>query len=187
LAPLRAFGPPIMDQVGVMPYTDLQVMFDRARQARGAGDFSTRAYWKADFADELTDAAIESFLEASEEMDSPLSQIHLHQLGGAMRVEPAGGGAYPTRGAAMVYNLVAEWREASEDAHHTAWARKWFEALKPHSHGGAYINFLGDDGEARVRAAYGSNYERLSQLKRRYDPENVFRLNQNIAPAQAAN
>jgi len=183
LAPLRAFSRPLIEQVAVMPYAVFQLALDKARQARGAPRWNTRAYWKADFMKALTDEAIEALVEAGNRMEPGLSQVHLHHLGGAMRSEPPGGSAFPIRGAGFVYNLVAEWLDPAGDGVHAEWARSAFERLRPYSRGGAYVNFLGDDGEARVRAAYGGNYERLAALKRRYDSENVFRLNQNIRPA----
>jgi hypothetical protein len=183
LAPLRSFGPPLTDQVGVMPYADMQLLLDKARKARGVFPGNTpRSYWKADFMEALSDDAIDSLVRAAEAMVSPLSQVHIHNLGGAMAAEPTLGSAFPSRDAAFVYNLVADWKDSDEDALHVGWARSWFENVRPYSRGGAYINFLGDDGEARVRAAYGSNYDRLAAIKRRYDPDNFFKANQNIRP-----
>lgn len=90
--------------------------------------------------------------------------------------------AFHRRDAGFVYNLLGLWKDPAETDVHTAWAKDAFDAVRPVSLGGAYVNFLGDDGQERVRAAYGPNYERLADLKRRYDPANLFRLNQNITP-----
>jgi FAD/FMN-containing dehydrogenase len=179
LEPLRAFGPPIADQLAPMPYTVLQTMLDEAAPT------GMRNYWKADFLRALTDDPIEQLVEAANAMRSPLSQVHIHQLGGAMaRVAPEAT-AFANRGAAFVYNLIGMWADPGEDDAHIAWGRSSFDALKPFSSGSAYINFLGDDGHDRVTAAYASNYARLAKLKAAYDPDNVFRLNQNIVPARA--
>src|SRR5207248_6804130 len=141
-----------------------------------------RNYWKADFLDSLTDEAIDGLVEAANAAASPLSQVHLHHLGGAMgRVAPEAT-AFTHRDAGFVFNLVGTWADAGEDEVHTSWARSSFDRLGPASSGAAYVNFLGDDGAQRVTAAYGGNHARLVELKRRYDPDNVFRLNQNIAP-----
>ncbi|MHB8533001.1 MAG: FAD-binding oxidoreductase [Solirubrobacteraceae bacterium] len=182
LAPLRSFGPPAVQQVGVMPYAAMQLALDKSRRDRGAPRSGSRAYWKADFLEALTDDAIEAIVEAGDRMPRGLSQVHIHHLGGAMAEEPVGGSAFTSRRAGFVFNLVAEWMDPAEDLQNIEWARTAFEGLRPYRSGGAYINFLGDDGEARVRAAYGSNYGRLAELKRRYDPDNVFRMNQNIKP-----
>ena len=144
-----------------------------------------RNYWKADFLDSLSDEAIDGLIDAANSTSSPLSQVHLHHLGGAMaRVSPDAT-AFTHRDAAFVFNLVGTWPDSGEDDLHTSWARSSFDALRPASAGAAYVNFLGDDGAQRVAAAYGDNYQRLAELKRRYDPDNVFRLNQNITPARA--
>jgi FAD/FMN-containing dehydrogenase len=177
LEPLRAFGPPIADQIAPMPYTVVQTMLDQAAPA------GMRNYWKADFLNALTDEAIEHLVAAANAAESPLSQVHIHQLGGAMgRVSPDAS-AFANRGAAFVYNLIGMWAEPSEDDAHITWTRRAFESLRPTSAGSAYINFLGDDGHERIAAAYGPNYERLAELKAKLDPDNIFRLNQNIVPA----
>jgi FAD/FMN-containing dehydrogenase len=141
-----------------------------------------RNYWKADFLDTLTDGAIAALVEAGNAMASPLSQIHIHHLGGAMaRVAPQDS-AFAHRGSPFLFNLVGMWADPVRDSPHMAWARSAFDSLVTWRSGAAYVNFLGDDGAARVAAAYGPNYHRLVELKRRYDPDNVFRLNQNINP-----
>jgi FAD/FMN-containing dehydrogenase len=118
-------------------------------------------------------------------MPSPMSQIHFHQMGGAVgRVKP-GATAFSGRAAGYTYNLVSTWTEPGEDAHHIAANRELSAALAPLSAGGAYVNFLSDAGADRVRAAYGDAlYDRLARLKREYDPANLFSRNQNIRPAR---
>ena len=99
-----------------------------------------------------------------------------------MAEEPAGGAAFAGRRAGFVYNIIGMWPDAGLDQANIDWTRSVFDALKPFSRGAAYINFLGDDGQDRIRAAYGASYARLSTIKRRLDPDNVFRMNQNILP-----
>jgi len=112
-----------------------------------------------------------------------MSAIHIHQMGGAVGRVAADATAFGNRGAAFAYNLVSTWLDPNEDARHIAANRALATALEPTSTGGAYVNFLGDEGGARIRAAYGeSTYDRLAQLKQTYDPENLFRRNQNIPP-----
>jgi FAD/FMN-containing dehydrogenase len=177
VAPLKEFGPPLADHIDVLPYTVLQSSLDATAPA------GLRNYWKSDFANGLTDGFIDTLIEIADRAPSPLCQVHLHHLGGRLREEPAGGSAFPNRGADFVYNLIGCWEDPGEDDVNIDWARTAFEELRAFSLGSAYVNFLGDDGEARVRAAYGANYDRLAALKRRYDPDNVFRLNQNVRPA----
>ncbi|HKR99679.1 MAG TPA: FAD-binding oxidoreductase [Candidatus Dormibacteraeota bacterium] len=178
LRPLKEFGPPVLDQMGPIPYTVLQTALD-PMAPRGVQN-----YWKADFLAELSDEAIDLFVEHANRMTSPLAQIHIHHLGGALRNAPAGAGsAFAHRDASFVYNLVGMWTDPAENDRQITSVRDAFTSLQPVSRGGAYINFLGDDGSERVRAAYGDNYARLSRLKARLDPDNVLRVNQNITPA----
>lgn len=176
IGPLRRYGPPLLDHLSVMPYTALQTMLDVT------APYGSLNYWKADFMPELTDRAIDLLVEQADAMGSPLSQVHIHQLGGvASRVAPKAT-AFRRRDAGFVYNLLGVWQDQSENDAHIGWTKRAFEALLPVSSGGAYVNFLGDDGQERVRDAYGANYARLAELKARYDPNNLFRLNQNIKP-----
>jgi FAD/FMN-containing dehydrogenase len=176
LEPLRKFGPPVMDQIGVLPYAVLQTALDPS------APWGSRNYWKSDFVPELSDRAIDLIVEQASRMRSPLSQVHIHQLGGAMARPAAGATAFHARDAAFVYNLIGLWMAPHEDEANVAWARRAFDELRPVSAGGAYVNFMGEEAPDRVRAAYGPNYERLAALKNRYDPDNLFRLNQNIPP-----
>lgn len=176
LVALRSFGTPAVDEIRPMRYTAMQTSLDTT------APYGARSYWKSDFMADLTDDAIEVLVRAANRMTSPLSQIHIHHLGGAMSREPVGGSAFPHRGATFIYNLIATWTEPDQDRVHINWARSAFDELQPDSLGGAYLNFLGDDGPDRAAAAYGPSLPRLSKLKRRYDPENIFRLNQNIPP-----
>jgi FAD/FMN-containing dehydrogenase len=174
---LREFGPPMMDETESLPYTVLQSGGD------ASAPWGSLNYWKAEFMPELSDHAIDLIVEHASRMCSPLSQVHVHHLGGAVsRVKPDAT-AFAHRDAGFVYNLVGMWSERSATADNRRWARDGFEAMRPVSSGGAYVNFLGDEGPDRVLAAYGPNYARLAELKRRYDPDNLFRMNQNVKPA----
>jgi len=114
---------------------------------------------------------------------APLAQVHVHHLGGAVARVPSDATAFAHRGASFAVNVVGMWTGSSDTERYVAWAKNFNDALQPHSNGGVYVNFLGNEGEAGVKAAYGEpTYTRLARVKGRYDPENVFRLNQNIQP-----
>jgi FAD/FMN-containing dehydrogenase len=174
---LRELKPPV-DLFGPIPYPALQGMLD------GGAPSGVRNYFRAGYADELSDAMIEVVLEHGSQLPSPMSAVHIHQMGGAVGRVAADATAFGNRGAAFAYNLVSTWTDAREDEQHIDANRSFAAALEPMSTGGAYVNFLGDEGNTRNRAAYGeSTYDRLASLKRTYDPENLFRRNQNIPPA----
>ena len=176
-AGLRSIGQPIADAVGPHPFAAWQQAFDLLL-APGA-----RNYWKThDFA-ELSDAAIEILTGAAGGLPSPECEIFIAQVGGAAgRIAPDAT-AFPQRSSHYVMNVHARWREPEQDRQCISWARELFEAARPHAIGTAYINFMPADETDRVEAAYGSNYRRLAEVKRRYDPGNFFRGNQNVRPA----
>ena len=175
---IKRWGPPAVDLIGPMPYLALQSMLD-AGAPSGAHN-----YWKAGYLDRLDDAAIDTIVEHAARMGPGLSQVHLHQMGGAVARVPGEATAFTNRQAAFAVNVIGMWTDPAETARHVAWARGFSEALQPHTNGGVYVNFLGDEGEDRVRAAYGpETYARLAKVKAAYDPDNVFKLNQNIRPA----
>ena len=176
LAPLRAFGPPLADQVEPISYVELQASADPLFQ-RGR-----RYFWKANFLRELTDATIDSFVDGFADVPSPLSLAVMQQVGGAISRVPATATAFWNRDVAYDCFPVSVWHAPDEDERNIAWARQFWSAMHPHSTGGVYVNNLGDEGDDRVRAAYGDNYDQLVQIKRRYDPGNLFRYNQNIRP-----
>jgi FAD/FMN-containing dehydrogenase len=168
---------PAVDLFGPIPYPALQGMLD------GGAPSGIRNYFRAGYADDLPDAMIDVLVEHGSRLPSPMSAIHIHQMGGAVARVPADATAFGNRGAAFAYNLVSTWTDASQDAQHIAANRALAGALEPWSTGGAYVNFLGDEGAARIKAAYGeSAYARLAELKRTFDPENLFCRNQNIPP-----
>ncbi|MGB3149677.1 MAG: BBE domain-containing protein, partial [Maribacter sp.] len=179
LGPLRAFGRPVADVIGPLPYVALQSLFDHSAPQ------GMRTYWKTAYVDDLDEHGIDELVEQAEILPRlfPLSAVHLHHLEGAVRTEPQGGAAFGHRSHRFVLNLIAMWSDPVLDADHIGWARGAWEAMRRHTTGAPYLNFLGDEGRDRVRDAYGPEaYARLVQVKRRYDPDNVFRLNQNIDP-----
>jgi FAD/FMN-containing dehydrogenase len=176
--PLKEFGNPIADLLEPKPYRALQSMFDPFVP------HGWHRYWKSVELPPLTDQAIDTLVEHASAQTSPQSYCIVFQLGGALsRVGPEDT-AFSQRDAAYNVNINAVWLEDDpEPERHIAWARDFFDALQPNASGRVYVNFLGDEGQDRVRAAYGErNYQRLARLKRAYDPTNFFRLNQNILP-----
>lgn len=177
LRSVRAFGPPAADVIGPMPYPALQAMLDET------APYGLQNYWKSAFLGELSDAAIDVLVARAAAMRSPLAAIHVHQLGGAVNRLPGEASAFVNRDSPFVVNIVGTWQDPADSDANIAWARETFDALAPHAAGGAYINFMGEETQDRVRAAYGSAvYDRLRNLKREYDPHNLFRLNQNVRP-----
>ncbi|ABF10341.1 FAD/FMN-containing dehydrogenase [Cupriavidus metallidurans] len=177
IEPLRKFGETVGEHVGQMPYTAWQQAFD-ALLGPGA-----RNYWKSHNFTRLEDGAIDAMTDFALRLPSPLADIFVGQVGGvANRVAPDAT-AYHHRDARYVLNVHARWERPDEDAACIAWARDFFRATETFATGGVYVNFLTDDETARIGAAYGPNYARLAQIKRTYDPQNLFSTNQNIAPA----
>jgi FAD/FMN-containing dehydrogenase len=175
--PLKDLGDPIADLIGVMPYVGMQSLLDPL-WARGAHN-----YFRSAFVDELTDEAVAALVARYRAKPEPTSELHLHHFGGAVARYGDHHGAFGGRSAPYVFNVIARSPGAEGFDANVAWARGTTEALEPVSREGGYTNFMGDAGDERLRASYGdANYERLVALKRRYDPENLFRLNQNIRP-----
>jgi FAD/FMN-containing dehydrogenase len=177
LRPLRAFGKPRFDTVAPRPYLDHQQLFDPAFP------HGRHYYWKSWKLPPLTDETIAVILEHAARITSPLSAITMFALGGAVARVGEDASAYPNRAAAHDINIVAAWEAGDpEPTRHMDWARGLWSALQPHGCG-VYINFLSDEPAASIRAAYGDDkHQRLVLLKRRYDPDNFFRLNHNISP-----
>ena len=176
IEPVRHFGKPLGEFIGVQPYRSWQQTFDPLL-APGA-----RNYWKShNFAD-LSDGAIETTIKYVNNLPSPHCEIFFGQIGGAtMRPSPESA-AYPHRDTMYVCNVHGRWDTPAEDREGMEWARGFFRDTAPHATGGVYVNFLTDDESDRVTAAYGPNYRRLAEIKRKYDPQNLFRVNQNIRP-----
>jgi FAD/FMN-containing dehydrogenase len=175
LEPLRRQGKPIADVIGPHPYTGWQTAFDPLLTP------GARNYWKSHNFVELSDGLIDTVIDYTHRLPSDQTEIFFGRLGGAINEVAPDATAYPHRNAEYVMNVHARWEDAADDAPCIAWARDYFNATAPYATGGVYVNFV-PDGEAPIEAAYGPNYDRLLALKRKYDPNNLFRLNQNIAP-----
>jgi FAD/FMN-containing dehydrogenase len=178
LKPLREFGAPLIDDVKPMPYAAVQGLLGPSFP------WGNRNYWKSSFLRRLPDEAIDALVEHADRGTSPLSAVAIEYYGGAASRIPAGATAFPHREAAYHVIVLGQWADRAEDPVHVGWARGCWQAVHPWSSGAVYMNALGDDeGAKAVRGAYGANYARLAALKARFDPKNLFRLNQNIAPA----
>jgi len=170
---VRSFGKPVADVIGPRPYTEWQTTFDELL-APGA-----RNYWKSHNFAELSEKLVAVLLEYAGNLPSDQTQLVMDRLGGAINRVPREATAYPHRDVEFVLNVHTRWETPAEDERCVAWARELFEATAPLATGGVYVNFIPGD-EARVPNAYGANYERLKALKTKYDPQNLFRVNQNI-------
>jgi FAD/FMN-containing dehydrogenase len=175
--PLRRFGAPVGEHVGVQPYTAWQQAFDPLLTP------GARNYWKSHNFSTLDDKLIDTVIEYVGKLPSPQCEIFFGALGGATMRPAPDSAAYPHRDAEYVMNVHGRWDDAADDERCIRWARDYFNASAPYASGGVYVNFLTADESARVRSAYGSNYDRLANVKRKYDPDNLFRVNQNIKPA----
>jgi FAD/FMN-containing dehydrogenase len=178
LKSLRQFGSPIADLMQVQPYTQIQTMLD------APFPHGIRCYWKSGFLTELSDDAIDTILQHAKTVASPQSAIILELYGGAATQEPAGGTAFPHREELFDLVVISGWMNKEEDEKNIRWTRAFWDAMQPFYSHHVYMNVLGVEGEQRVKEAYGKSYQRLLAVKRKYDPQNVFRLNQNINPAE---
>jgi FAD/FMN-containing dehydrogenase len=178
LRPLREFGPPVADLVERKPYVAHQSMFDATVPHHWG------YYWKSHYLPPLTDAAIDVLADHAWRKLSPASYTIVFHLGGQIARPSEDHSAAGGRDARHAVNINAAWPEGGPQHPDIEWCRAEYLALEPHSTGGVYVNFVdNDEGDARVRAAYGSRYDRLAGIKARYDPGNLFRGNQNIPPA----
>jgi FAD/FMN-containing dehydrogenase len=179
MAPLRALGKPIADVIGPHPFAGWQTAFDPLL-APGA-----RNYWKSHSFARLDDGLIEVLCDYAGRLPSGETELAFAQLGGAInRVAPEAT-AYPHRDAEFLVNLHTRWRDPAEDAKCISWARSLFDACAPFATGGTYVNFIPEDDRTGVARAYLGNAKRLAAVKAKYDPENLFRVNQNIRPLAA--
>jgi len=173
---LRTFGSPLEDSIQPMSYQTLQ-------SAPDAGfPLGRQHYWKSSYLKHLSDEAIEVMLQFVAEMPSPISGVGLQQMhGAASRVDPAAT-AFPHRDEHYDFLILSQWADPSDSEENIQWTRAFFGAMQPFFEKGVYVNNLGEEGEDRVKEAYGEHYERLVALKDKYDPTNHFRLNQNVRP-----
>jgi hypothetical protein len=175
--PIRAFKKPILDFVGPIPHPALQGMFDPIFPP------GLQWYWKADFVRELSDQAIALHAHHGEKMPTWQSTMHLYPIDGVAGKVKNNATPWAYRDAKWAQVIVGVDPDPASKDKLVTWARDYFNALHPHSAGGAYVNFMMDEGDDRIRATYGKNYARLAKVKKRYDPKNLFRVNQNIKPA----
>ena len=176
LKPLRQFGHPIADVIGPQPFAAWQTILDPLLTP------GMRNYWKSHDFLGLDDGLIDVLTDFARRIPDPNSEILFAQLGGAVNRLTNSDSAYGRRDAQYLMNVHGRWADRSGDEKGIGWARGLFNAAAPYSTGSVYVNFLSSDDESRVRAAYGSNYDRLVALKNRYDPTNLFQVNQNIRP-----
>ena len=176
LAPFKSWGTPLVVEVGPMPYPVMNTLLD------GAYPKGALNYWLSSFTTGLSDELIGAMAERFSSVPSPMSVILLEHFHGAVtRIEPTAT-AVPHRNEGWNLLLPSEWLDPADTEANIAWAKDTFAALSEHFSGGRWLNYLGDDQDDAIRSAYGPNYDRLVEVKRRYDPDNVFHLNHNIVP-----
>ena len=180
LAPLRAITGAHADVIGPTPYAGFQTAFDPLLTP------GARNYWKTHNFETLSDTLIDTLVVQARRLPGPMCELFLTHMGGAVSRRPNDATAYAGRGAQFIMNVHARWEDVAQDAACVTWARSVFEATAPQAGPGAYVNFMTQDEAGRVRAAYGDNYARLAAIKAKYDPTNLFRVNQNITPSAAA-
>ena len=173
--PLRRFGDPIADIIAPVPFVAWQQAFDPVLTP------GARNYWKSHNFTELSDGLTDTLIEYLDKLPSPLCEIFVGHLGGAVNRVKADAIAYPHRNTNFVINIHARWEDRSMDATCIDWAKELFDQLSVFAMGGVYVNFI-SEGEERVEAAFGSNFQKLAKVKQKYDPGNFFRVNQNIKP-----
>jgi FAD/FMN-containing dehydrogenase len=178
--PIRDFMKPILDFVGPIPHPALQSMFDPVYPP------GLQWYWKADFFNELSDKAIDQHIKYGAALPTMHSTMHLYPVDGAAGRVGKDDTTWAFRDATWAEVIVGVDPDPANKDKITKWARDYWEALHPYSAGGAYINFMMDEGQDRVKATYGGNYARLARIKSKYDPSNLFSVNQNIKPEAAS-
>jgi FAD/FMN-containing dehydrogenase len=180
LQPLRELGEPLFDMSGPLPFRAMQSAFDPFFPTDG----QVLSYWKSVYADTLSDALIDVISDIANDRPSPMTLINVPYFGGAVQRIRPDETAFATRNSFMV-SIDGNWFDKGQNDAQIAWVRQAWDKVRPHSTGAIYLNFLGAEeqgNEAIVRSAFGANYDRLVQVKRKYDPQNLFHLNQNIKP-----
>ena len=176
LQPFREVAPVVAEGIGVMPYPALNSAFDALVPP------GLQHYWKANFVKELTDEAIAAHLEHGPMVPVVNSTVHIYPINGAChRVGPEDT-AFAYRDATFATVIAGMWPDPTQNEANIAWVRDFYDATAPHSEEGGYVNFMADDDQDRIKANYRQNYDRLVDVKRKYDPDNLFHLNQNIRP-----
>jgi FAD/FMN-containing dehydrogenase len=173
----RDVAPTVAEHVGAMPYPALNAVFDPL-VPRGL-----QHYWKAVYVKELTDEAIAAHLAHGPRVTVVNSTMHLYPINGACHDVPADATAFGHRDASYACVIAGMWPDPAGNEANIRWVRDYYAALAPHSEPGGYVNFASTDDQPRVRGNFGAGYDRLAEIKQRYDPDNLFHLNQNVAPA----
>ena len=176
LQPIRDVAPRVAEGVGVMPYPALNSAFDALVPP------GLQHYWKANFVTELTDDAIAAHLEHGPKLPVVNSTMHIYPINGAAQRVAPDSTAFAYRDATFATVIAGMWPDPADNEANTAWVKDYYAATAPHSEEGGYVNFMAEDDQSRIRANYRGNYDRLAETKRRYDPDNLFRHNQNIQP-----
>jgi FAD/FMN-containing dehydrogenase len=180
LKPTAKWPTPLLRGLGPMPFPVLQSLFD------GLYTPGLQWYWKADFVDHLTEPAIAEHMKHGARLPTMFSTMHLYPINGAVHRKQPSDTPFHYRGTKFSEVIVGVDPDAANRDKITTWARNYWDAVHPHSAPGAYVNFMMEEGTGRIEATYGENYARLRQVKAKYDPGNLFRVNQNIEPATAA-
>jgi FAD/FMN-containing dehydrogenase len=176
LKPLRDVAPVVADGVGPMPYPALNSAFDALVPP------GLQHYWKANFVKELTDEAIDAHLEHGPKVPVVNSTVHIYPINGACHRVAPDATAFAYRDATFATVIAGMWPDPAQNDDNIAWVRDFYEATAPHSEEGGYVNFMAGDDQERIRVNYRENYDRLVDVKRKYDPDNLFHFNQNIRP-----
>ena len=177
IKPLREFGSPLLDAIQPMPFPVMQKLLDDAFPD------GTQNYWKSTFVTELSDEVIDLIVEGANKAQSPLSAVVIEFYGGAAGRVGTSETAFAQRQSEYDIGIMAQWTDPAENDIHIGWARDLSDALSPYSSGGYLLNFLSEESPDTIKSAFGDNYSRLAEVKKKYDPENFLSLNQNIKPA----
>jgi FAD/FMN-containing dehydrogenase len=175
-APIRKVGPIAAEMVSPMPYPILNALFDPLLPA------GLQHYWKAAFATDLTDGAIKAHLEFGPKVPVVNSTMHIYPINGAAGRVASDATAFAYRDAKFATVIAGMWPDPADNEKNTKWVKDYYKALQPHSSSGGYVNFMAGDDQGRVRDNYKGNYDRLVTIKKKYDPGNLFHMNQNIKP-----
>jgi FAD/FMN-containing dehydrogenase len=175
-APIRKVGPIAAEMVSPMPYPTLNALFDPLLPA------GLQHYWKAAFATDLTDGAIKAHLEYGPKVPVVNSTMHIYPINGAAGRVASDATAFAYRDAKFATVIAGMWPDPADNEKNTKWVKDYYKALQPHSASGGYVNFMAGDDQGRIRDNYKGNYDRLVTIKKKYDPGNLFHMNQNIKP-----
>src|SRR4051812_17776756 len=180
ISPLRSSGKPLMDAIQPMPFPVMQTVFDAAVPD------GNQNYWKSAFLRELSDDAIDVIVSHANQATSPMTAVLVEQYGGAASRIGKSETAFAQRHAEYDLGMLSQWADRADSERHIAWTREFADAIAPFRSGDYLLNFLGDESDDTIRAAFGSNYARLVEVKTKYDPTNFFRVNQNVQPGSPA-